>query len=131
MSALPDAAVTGKAESGPWTSRRRLLTALAGGIPDRVPLNTYGLAGRNNRDWYNNRTSYRALIHRQIVSCLSGTVNFESTGPDDRRCLCRVATPGWPEGVMKGRCSPPTQLSIHARAPARKRSVDLRGLECE
>ncbi len=44
------------------TSRRRLLTALGGGTPDRVPINTYELAGRNSRDWYNQQPSYRGLM---------------------------------------------------------------------
>jgi hypothetical protein len=46
----------------PWTSRRRLLTAFAGGTPDRVPINTYELAGLNSRDWYNQQPSYRGLM---------------------------------------------------------------------
>jgi uroporphyrinogen-III decarboxylase len=45
-----------------WTSRRRLLTALSGGIPDRVPVNTYELAGRNSLDWCNQQPSYRGLM---------------------------------------------------------------------
>ena len=45
-----------------WTSRRRLLTALAGGTPDRVPVNTYELAGRNSLDWCNQQPSYRGLM---------------------------------------------------------------------
>ena len=48
--------------SNPWTSRRRLLPALAGGTPDRVPINTYELAGRNSLDWYNQQPSYRGLM---------------------------------------------------------------------
>ena len=49
-------------DSNLWTSRRRLLTALAGGTPDRVPINTYELAGRNSLDWYNQQPSYRGLM---------------------------------------------------------------------
>ncbi len=45
-----------------WNSRRRLLTALSGGIPDRVPVNTYELAGRNSLDWCNQQPSYRGLM---------------------------------------------------------------------
>ena len=48
--------------TNPWTSRRRLLTALAGGTPDRLPINTYELAGRNSLDWYNRQPSYRGLM---------------------------------------------------------------------
>ena len=48
--------------TNPWTSRRRLLTTLAGGTPDRVPINTYELAGRNSVDWYNQQPSYRGLM---------------------------------------------------------------------
>lgn len=62
MNALPDPAAIGKAESGSWTSRRRLLTALAGGIHDRVPLNTCELTARNSRDWYNNQIDKQAIL---------------------------------------------------------------------
>jgi uroporphyrinogen-III decarboxylase len=56
-----------------WTSRRRLLTALAGGTPDRVPINTYELAGRNSRDWYNQQPSYRSLMEyiRAHTDCIT------------------------------------------------------------
>ncbi len=58
---------------GSWTSRRRLLTALAGGTPDRVPINTYELAGRNSRDWYNNQPSYAGLMDlvRSHTDCIT------------------------------------------------------------
>jgi uroporphyrinogen-III decarboxylase len=56
-----------------WTSRRRLLTALAGGTPDRVPINTYELAGRNSLDWYNTQPSYRGLMDyiRAHTDCMT------------------------------------------------------------
>ncbi len=56
-----------------WTSRRRLLTALAGKTPDRVPINTYELAGRNSLDWYNQQPSYRGLIYciRAHTDCIT------------------------------------------------------------
>jgi uroporphyrinogen-III decarboxylase len=56
-----------------WTSRRRLLTALTGGTPDRVPINTYELAGRNSRDWYNQQPSYRSLMDyiRAHTDCIT------------------------------------------------------------
>ena len=56
-----------------WTSRRRLLTALAGGVPDRVPINTYELAGRNSLDWYNTQPSYRRLMDyiRAHTDCIT------------------------------------------------------------
>ena len=56
-----------------WTSRRRLLTALAGGTPDRVPINTYELAGRNSLDWYNTQPSYRGLMDyiRAHTDCIT------------------------------------------------------------
>jgi uroporphyrinogen-III decarboxylase len=56
-----------------WTSRRRLLTALAGGTPDRVPINTYELAGRNSLDWYNQQPSYRKLMDyiRAHTDCIT------------------------------------------------------------
>ena len=56
-----------------WTSRRRLLTALSGGTPDRVPINTYELAGRNSLDWYNQQPSYRALMDyiRAHTDCMT------------------------------------------------------------
>ena len=57
----------------PWTSRRRLLTALAGGMPDRVPINTYELAARNSLDWYNQQPSYRGLMDyiRAHTDCMT------------------------------------------------------------
>jgi uroporphyrinogen-III decarboxylase len=56
-----------------WTSRRRLRTALAGGIADRVPINTYELAGRNSLDWYNQQPSYRGLMDylRAHTDCIT------------------------------------------------------------
>jgi len=56
-----------------WTSRQRLLTALSGGVPDRVPINTYELAGRNSLDWYNIQPSYRGLMHfiRAHTDCIT------------------------------------------------------------
>ncbi|HOX57103.1 MAG TPA: uroporphyrinogen decarboxylase family protein [Candidatus Paceibacterota bacterium] len=56
-----------------WTSRRRLLTALSCGIPDRVPINTYELAGRNRRDWCNQQPSYRGLMDyiRAHTDCIT------------------------------------------------------------
>ena len=56
-----------------WTSRQRLLTALSGGVPDRVPINTYELAGRNSLDWYNIQPSYRGLMDfiRAHTDCIT------------------------------------------------------------
>jgi uroporphyrinogen-III decarboxylase len=48
--------------SSPWTGRRRLLAVLSGEVPDRVPVNTYELAGFDGRDWYNRQPSYRGLM---------------------------------------------------------------------
>jgi uroporphyrinogen-III decarboxylase len=75
-----------------WTSRRRLLAALAGGVPDRVPINTYELAGRNSRDWYNQQPSYRGLMDyiRAHSDCIT---NWNPRAATDRytceeRFLC-------------------------------------------
>lgn len=75
-----------------WTSRRRLLTALTGGIPDRVPINTYELAGRNRLDWYNQQPSYRGLMDyvRAHTDCIT---NWNPRAATDRytceeRFLC-------------------------------------------
>ncbi len=46
------------------TGRTRLLTALAGKTPDRVPISTYELVGHNSRAWENHETSYRRLMQR-------------------------------------------------------------------
>jgi len=76
----------------PWTSRRRLLAALAGGVPDRVPINTYELAGRNSLDWYNQQPSYRGLMDfiRAHTDCIT---NWNPRAATDRytceeRFLC-------------------------------------------
>ena len=60
-------------QNGSWTSRRRLLTALEGGTPDRVPINTYELAGRNSLDWYNRQPSYAPLMEfiRAHTDCIT------------------------------------------------------------
>src|SRR5512137_162040 len=56
-----------------WTGRRRLFTALSGGTPDRVPINTYELAGRNSLDWCNQQPSYRSLMDyvRAHTDCMT------------------------------------------------------------
>jgi uroporphyrinogen-III decarboxylase len=75
-----------------WTSRRRLLAALAGSVPDRVPINTYELAGRNSLDWYNQQPSYRGLMDylRAHTDCIT---NWNPRAATDRytceeRFLC-------------------------------------------
>lgn len=75
-----------------WTSRRRLLTALSGGLPDRVPINTYELAGRDSLDWYNRQPSYAGLMHyiRAHTDCIT---NWNPRPKSDRytceeRFLC-------------------------------------------
>lgn len=54
------------------TSRGRILTALAGGEPDRVPVSTYELVGRNSRAFENNDPSYAPLMRviREKTDCL-------------------------------------------------------------
>ena len=49
------------------------MTALCGGVPDRVPINTYELAGRNSLDWYNTQPSYRSLMDyiRAHTDCIT------------------------------------------------------------
>ena len=56
-----------------WTSRRRLLTALHGGVPDRVPVNTYEMAGYDSRCWYNRQPSYTRLMDavRRHSDCIA------------------------------------------------------------
>lgn len=75
-----------------WTSRRRLLTSLAGGVPDRVPINTYELAGRDTSDWYNLQPSYLGLMDyiRAHTDCIT---NWNPRAATDRytceeRFLC-------------------------------------------
>ena len=45
------------------TSRERLLATLTCQPVDGVPMNTYELAGRNSRDWYNNQPSNQSLMN--------------------------------------------------------------------
>jgi uroporphyrinogen-III decarboxylase len=65
-----------------WTGRRRLLTALACGTPDRVPVNTYEMAGRDSHDWYNQQPSYRRLMDyiREKTDCIT---NWNPQPPND------------------------------------------------
>lgn len=60
-------------EIGCWTGRRRLMTALCGGTPDRVPINTYEMAGRDSLCWYNNQPSYCGLMNfiRAHTDCIT------------------------------------------------------------
>ena len=66
-----------------WTSRSRLLTAFDCGTPDRVPVNTYELAGRDSRDWYNRQASYTPLMDfiRAHTDCITNW-NPEPVGED-------------------------------------------------
>lgn len=66
-----------------WTSRRRLLEALSCGVPDRVPVNTYEMAGRDSHDWYNNQPSYARLMEfiRARTDCIT---NWNPQPPNDR-----------------------------------------------
>lgn len=50
--------------SNEWTSRRRLLTALSCGVPDRVPVSSYELVGYNSQAWENHEPSYARLMER-------------------------------------------------------------------
>jgi len=79
-------------KSGDWTGRRRLLAVLAGEMPDRAPINTYELAGRNSLDWYNQQPSYRGLMEfiRAHTDCIT---NWNPRAATDRytceeRFLC-------------------------------------------
>jgi len=65
-----------------WTGRRRLLTALACGVPDRVPVNTYEMAGRDSHDWYNQQPSYSRLMDyiRDKTDCIT---NWNPQPPND------------------------------------------------
>lgn len=60
---LPESDKSG-VSSKPWTSRRRLLTALACGTADRVPISTYELVGCNSHAWENTEPSYQRLMDR-------------------------------------------------------------------
>jgi hypothetical protein len=54
------------------TSRERILTALGGGLPDRVPISTYELVGWNSRAFENNDPSFKTLMDavREKTDCL-------------------------------------------------------------
>jgi uroporphyrinogen-III decarboxylase len=56
----------------PMTSRERILAALRGQQPDRVPVSTYELVGYNSQAFENNDPSYSALMDliRQKTDCL-------------------------------------------------------------
>jgi len=54
------------------TSRERLLSALAIGPTDRVPISTYELVGFDEHSWYNQQASYAPLMDlvREKTDCL-------------------------------------------------------------
>lgn len=53
-------------------SRERIISALTGKVPDRVPISTYNLNGWNLNDWYNSNESYKELmaIIREKTDCI-------------------------------------------------------------
>ncbi len=53
-------------------SRERLIKALKGGIPDRVPISTYELVGWNSDSFENQQESYRPLMDyiREKTDCI-------------------------------------------------------------
>lgn len=53
-------------------SRERLLTALRGDVPDRVPISTYELVGYNSQAWENQAPSYAGLMDyiRKYTDCV-------------------------------------------------------------
>jgi len=59
-----DLNVPEQSQSKGWTPRKRLLTAFGGGVSDRVPVNTYELAGFDSADWYNRQPAYKRLMDR-------------------------------------------------------------------
>jgi len=55
------------------TSRERIVMALRGEVPDRVPISTYELVGYNSQAFENNDPSYQALMEviREKTDCLA------------------------------------------------------------
>ena len=93
-------------------SRERLLIALAGGTPDRVPVSTYELVGYNSRHFENQDPSYTRLMDviRRETDCIamwepaSNATFLESAAPvemkvdewregDSRVCRKTLHTP--------------------------------------
>lgn len=67
------------------TSRERLLVALAGGCPDRVPISTYELVGFNSASFENCDPSYARLMQaiRERTDCVC------TWDPSSNACLPR------------------------------------------
>ncbi|MCY2952093.1 MAG: hypothetical protein NTU53_08960 [Planctomycetota bacterium] len=103
-----------------WTPRRRLLTAVACGIPDRVPICTYELAGYNSAAWENNDASYARLMARirQDGDCTTmwdpaSTATFLATAhslPIDRR-TCRTGSHTRTTSVIRTPKGPLSQIT--------------------
>ena len=108
------------------TSRERLLKTLAGEVPDRVPVSTYELCGRNSKSFENSEPSYSDLMDfirqhtdaitywnsksniRHVYSSYRGdesVENSESEGYHVRRRIIRTpgrvltATSKWADNV--------------------------------
>lgn len=96
----------------PWTGRRRLLTALDGGVPDRVPINTYEIAGRDSRDWYARQPAWAGLMRRirERTDCITNW-NPRPAGDDFLA-----------EGFLGGEIAPRTEVSTDS-ASGRTRTV--------
>ena len=109
-----------------WTSRRRLLTALAGGTPDRVPVNTYELAGRNTLDWCNQQPSYRPLMDyiRAHTDCMT---NWNPRPATDRyTCEERFLCSDYPVEIESQDRNRRTVPAHHARMPYAQGRLALR-----
>lgn len=83
------------------TSRQRLLAVLAGQLPDRVPINTYEMAGFDSRDWYNQQPSYQPLMEfiRRHTDCIT---NWNPRPATDRyTCEERFLCSDYPVEILE------------------------------
>jgi uroporphyrinogen-III decarboxylase len=79
------------------TSKERLLAAMRGQVPDRVPVSTYELVGWNPDAWENREPSYARLMDliRRETDCMYMT---DVHVPNARSAEIRTSTEKWDEG---------------------------------
>ncbi len=83
------------------TSRERILAALTGSrLPDRVPISTYELCGRDSRAFENNQPSYRRLMEK--IRCDTDSLTMWNNASDEKALLTAHAVQRRRETVREG-----------------------------
>ena len=110
------------------TSRERLLAVLDGRTPDRLPLSTYELCGRNSEAWENRAPSYRSLM--ELIRRDTDAITMWKPASNEVAALSAWPASWWHETrpAANGRHQVTTSILETPRGPLRrvtKTSPDL------